>query len=510
MYDAVFFTEITDNINAAKPLGAYKCAHVLRTHGYSCLVVDNLHYFTSDELVKLIDLAVSEKTTMVGFSSTFLANSNVGQNEDGSTPPFTYLLGETFLPQGQEVENRIVKEIRSHSANAKIVLGGARVKPDYQTKNIDYAFVGYSEASILNLMNHLCKGEQLNHNYKNIFGRMVIDDRKAESYDFANSTMAWEYTDIINQTVLPLEVARGCIFKCKFCSYPMNGKQNLDFIRHEKNIQYELERNYEEYGIKTYSIVDDTFNDNDIKLDALLRSIKKLKFQPDFWAYNRLDLLARKTETNIQKLYDIGLRGTQFGIETLNERTGQIIGKGYDRGKQIEAIQKIRKKFGNEIAMHGGFIVGLPDESEESCRDTFERLMSGEIPLHSWRFNPLWIHKYNRFAWSSDIEANYKNYGYEEISDDPSSVFVKWRNKHTDFLRVEILAKEFNSKSEASDRFYVPNILGYGIRPLGFDHSYLTTTLHRDINWGDIETRKTKFGLEYKEKLFAYLEKHQI
>jgi radical SAM superfamily enzyme YgiQ (UPF0313 family) len=29
--------------------------------------------------------------------------------------------------------------------------------------------------------------------------------------------------------VLPIEIARGCIFKCKFCSYPLNGKQNLDF-----------------------------------------------------------------------------------------------------------------------------------------------------------------------------------------------------------------------------------------------------------------------------------------
>jgi radical SAM superfamily enzyme YgiQ (UPF0313 family) len=52
--------------------------------------------------------------------------------------------------------------------------------------------------------------------------------------------MSWLPTDVVNQQVLPLEVARGCIFRCKFCAYPMNGKQQLDFVRSESQLMYEL------------------------------------------------------------------------------------------------------------------------------------------------------------------------------------------------------------------------------------------------------------------------------
>jgi len=507
MFDAIIFTDITDNIGAAKPLGAYKCAHSLRQHGYTCLVVDNFHCFSQDELEHLLNTTVSESTQFVGFSNTFLADSTVLTNPDGSTPAYPHLEGSRFFPQGPVVEDHVIGHLRRHWPKIKIVIGGARANPNETNPNIDYVCIGYSEVSLVNLMNHLRHGELLNKATRNLWGKTVIDDRRAEDYDFVNSGMSWLPTDVVNQQVLPLEVARGCIFRCKFCAYPMNGKQQLDFVRSESQLMYELEKNYEEHGIYRYSIIDDTFNDNDYKLDLMLRGVKKLRFQPEFWAYTRLDLLARNIDRNFQKLYDIGLRATQFGIETLHEPTGRIIGKGYSRAKQIEAVQYIRQKYGDRVSMHGTFIVGLPGETEDSCRDTFALLESQELPLHSWRWFGLHISKNDRYAWNSEIGLNYGKYGYEEISVDPYSSLVNWANDHTTFERASNLANEFNRNSDQGNIMRLQNILGWSILTLGYNPESVLNSIYSQVNFNEIENRKIQFMHDYKQQLFQLLAK---
>jgi len=506
MFDAVFFTDITDNISAAKPLGAYKCAHSLREQGYTCLVVDNFHCFDQDELIALLHKSVGPSTRLVGFSNTFLADSSVPKNADGSTPPYEPLEGGRFFPQGQAVEDSTIAYLRRHWPQVKIVIGGARANPNESNRNVDYVCIGYSEHSIVNLMNHLTHDRPLEKSVKNVWGRTVIDDRKAENYDFVNSSMTWLPTDVVNQQVLPLEVARGCIFRCKFCSYPMNGKQQLDFVRSESQLMYELEKNYEEHGVFRYIIIDDTFNDNDYKLDLMLRGIKKLRFQPEFWAYTRLDLLARNIDKNFQKLYDIGLRATQFGIETLHEPTGKIIGKGYSRKKQIEAVQHIRHKYGDQVSLHGTFIVGLPEETEQSCRQTFELLQSQELPLHSWRWFGLGISKNDRYAWNSEIGLDYRKFGYHEIDVDEQSSVINWANQHTTFERASAMADEFNQISSQGNIMRLQNILGWSILTLGYEPKFITDTIYSQVNFNEIEIKKAQFMRDYKQQLFAMLD----
>lgn len=506
MFDAVFFTDITDNIGAAKPLGAYKCAHSLREHGYTCLVVDNFHGWNQQELQQLLALAVSARTRLIGFSNTFLADSSQPLRADGSTAPYQPLEGGRIFPQGPDMEHAVLSGLKTQWPQLRIMVGGARSNPNEQNPHVDYVCIGYSEASIVNLMRHVCDGAALDKSHRNVWGKVIIDDRRAESYDFANSTMQWLPEDVVNQQVLPLEVARGCIFRCKFCAYPMNGKQQLDFVRSEQQLMYELERNYQEHGIKRYIIIDDTFNDNDYKLDLMRRGISRLKFQPEFWAYTRLDLLARNIDANFQRLYDIGLRATQFGIETLHEPTGRIIGKGYSRQRQIEAVQHIRAKYGDRVALHGTFIVGLPGETEDSCRQTFELLQSQQMPLHSWRWFGLHISKNDRYAWNSEIGLNYQAYGYEEIDPDINSSVVNWRNEHTDFGRAQALAEEFNHIGDTGTVMRLPNILGWSVLTLGYEPQWITDTLYSQVNFNDIENRKRQFMQNYKHKLLEMLQ----
>lgn len=506
MYNVIIFTELTDNISAIKVMGAYKIAHVLRKNGYSCLVVDNFHAWTLQELKDLFAVTVSEHTRLIGFSNTFFANTNVEKNPDGSTPPYKPIWGDTICPQGPEFESEMLYHLRTSFPWIKTIVGGSKANPETRSRSIDFVSLGYSEYSIVNLMDHLVKGTELTHSYRNIWGKVVLDDRKGELYDFDASDMSWLPTDVVNGRVLPIEIGRGCVFRCKFCAYPMNGKKQLDFIRDADQIAQELQENYDRYGIYAYVIVDDTFNDNEWKLEQLHRAFKRLTFQPIFWAYVRLDLVSRDVARNIKMLYEIGLRAVHFGIETLNPATGKLIGKGHDRAKQIQALHYIQETYGYDLLTFGTFIVGLPLETEEMVTNTFEMLCDKRIPLHAWKFFPLMIAKPGRFSWTSEIDRDFAKFGYREVSNENDLVAgINWESDLMTFSRAKELAIQFNQKGHWLSEVY--GLMVFEWMSLGFDFHELTKYKHHTLPFHEAETRKAKYVREYKLQLMDLLSK---
>jgi len=474
MYDAIIFTDVVDTVTVYKAIGAYKIANTLRQQGYTCLVVDHLHSLSLNDTKKVVDLYLNSNTLFVGFSNT-------------------------FMPGLVSYESELVDYIKSINPNCKIVLGGTKANANINNKNIDYSIISYGETSIIQLANHLKFNSPLNA-YKNIYGVNIIDGRQNSEYDFVNSTFEWTNLDVGGARVLPIEIARGCIFKCKFCSYPLNGKQNLDFIRHTDNLYNELQSSYDRFGIQDFYILDDTFNDNEYKLNILHETIKRLSFRPKFWAYTRLDLIAQNNDL-IDKLYDIGLRGMYFGIETLNKRTGLIIGKGFDRDKQIKTIEKIRNRFQNEVMLHGSFILGLPEESVDSMHYTFNQLMDETIPLHSFIFHGLRLYKNERVAFNSELGKNYTDYGYVDMGTTNISDTINWKNDYTTYNQVEQLATDFN-KIAQQDRIYLSKQIGMSLKNLGYSEEYISNTKFKDVDWHQIQMRKAEYIDNYKGMLF--------
>ena len=491
MYDSIIFTDTNQTHGVFKSIGAYKCAYILRRAGYTCLVIDLATHFNKEEMSTILQKCISNRTLFVGFSSTFLYRKLTGSVE--------------LLNLGAENEIQLVQQIKYLNKNCKIVLGGAQATEYISLKYVDYSVIGYAEFSILSLANHLRQGTPLENSHRNISGVVIIDDRFGKGYDFASSNFSWTEFDISSCKVLPIEISRGCIFRCKFCSYPMNGKNQLDFMRSEEALYTELQSNYDMFGIQEYSFIDDTFNDNDFKLDMMLRVVGRLTFKPRFWAYLRLDLISSRPGS-IDKLYDIGLRSTYFGIETLNKKTGLIIGKGYDRSKQIETLNQIRNKFGNEIITHGSFIVGLPGESVESIKSSHAALLSGDIPLHSYIFSGLGIYKSSTAANMSDISKNYPAFGYEEIPNSPNTGLVNWKNEHMTSQEANVLATHFNKTGYDSGKFYLSGQAATGLRNIGYSSEELHNTKFNEFDWSEADLRKDNFIAAYKEKLNKHID----
>jgi radical SAM superfamily enzyme len=438
-YNVILFTDIITNYDNILSLGIgpYKLANTLRKSGYSCLVVHHTSKFTVDEIYKLLDATVSDKTYLIGFSTTFY-NYNI-RNTKNADP-----LEENFnlFPQGSEFDDQIFCHIKRLNNKIKIAVGGPMINADFKCKYADFLVLGYAEANIVNLVDHVKDRVPLKDSYRNINNnKIIIKNVMAEGYEFTTDSMTWLPEDVVNHTILPIEIGRGCIFSCAFCSFPMNGKQKLDFVKESEIIADELLYNFNNYGITQYYIVDDTFNDSVDKLIQLREVMIGLPFKPEFWCYARLDLICTHPDT-MQMLYDIGIRKIMFGIETLDRKSGLAIGKGYSREKQIAMISHIKETY-PEIHMHGSFIIGAPYESEESIRRTLDALISHEIKLDSVAIRPLMIGKReNGLVFESKITKDYEKFGYREVSNKHPFVLL-WENDELDFAKARELANMF-------------------------------------------------------------------
>lgn len=447
-YDAVIFTEIHNPTVASKPLGAYKIASILRAHGYSVLVVDHTSYWTPREFINLIDCVVGQNTLFVGFSTTFFGDiSSDNDNHSVYVADIKPIkVSKSFMPQGKMIENVIVNRIKSKNPNCKIVLGGTTLGQDYNTnnKNIDIIIRGLSENIIVEFTKSLKQQQPLLHSIKNIWGITIVQDPAPELWNFSVDRITWQPEDVIGTRVLPFELSRGCIFDCKFCSYPMRGKTSYKEHTVNSDIVYQyLLENWERYGIRHYAMLDDTFNDSVEKLRDLHQAFKKLPFQPEFHAYVRLDLLSKHPEAE-DLMFDMGWRSAFFGIESLDRKAASAIGKGYNANKLVDTVRRLRSKFGNELHMHGNFIVGLPNESKQSVIATQQRILDQDIPLHSASFSALIIFK--NLLEPSDIERNWKQYGYQEVGTNP--FIVDWANEHMSYQEALDLQRQFQIKKQ--------------------------------------------------------------
>lgn len=484
-YDVVLFTGCK-SVNV-KTFGAYKCAHELRQAGFRTLVVNHLHDLDINDLKRILSCTVGPDTLFVGMSNTFLdpvRQAAVNPLRDIKT------VYQSILPHGPEIEQQFVDHIRSLNARCRIVVGGTRTFFNINNPNIDYAIIGYADVSIVNLANHLKHDRPLPNAKRNINRLTVIDDPNAENFDFVNSSMIWTPDDvIIPGETLPLEISRGCVFNCSFCTYRLRGKQKLDYLKRYDILRDELVRNYETYGTTTYRLLDDTYNDTREKIDIMLQMVKSLPFQPKFWSYIRLDLLSKHPET-VDKIIDTGIVSMYFGIETLNKSTGRMIGKGYDPEKQVETIRRMKDRYGDSIHLHGSFICGLPGESTDSIRTTVQRLLDRDVPLDSFYYQPLFINKNEFETWQSAFGLDLEKFGYQEIpwpQSDSVPESINWQSPIMNYLEAKSMCAEFRLRSLKT------HPIKHGLRPaespVNHSHDYLD---------------------RYKNQLFSMLEAYHV
>ena len=402
MANFILWNSFYDKYCPVRTLSSYQLASWLRQHGYTIKVIDFCHLISTDDLVSITEKYIGSDTLAIGVSSTFWRD--VGTRY-GAEPQWV-------LSARARIENKKIHWLLggTDSSSEKLILDWNR-------------FSGNAEDSLLKWMDE--NSNKLT--YRNLF-------------DITSNSVHFSKDDFIKSSeVLPIELGRGCQFKCRFCAYPLVGKKKGTYITDYNLIKEEFIRNYNEFGTTKYYVMDDTANENEEKIGALANIVQSLPFELSWTGYNRLDLIWSRPDT-ITTLKDSGLKSTLFGIESFHPGASMLVGKGWNGKHAKDFLLRLKDIWKDDITWCLSFIVGLPNESKDDIEATLDWCIKNK--MYNWVFYPLYINQSTTKLWRSEFELNYEKYGYSF----PINNYM-WESKDWTFLKANEYASELNNRS---------------------------------------------------------------
>lgn len=437
-----------------RTLWPHRVATFLRGEGWDAEVIDFTAFWRLEELQELVRSRKTNKTVMFCFGTAFL------------NPWSPYL-------------NDFIAWLKKEYPSIPIVVGGnnAMVTP---ADGVDYWVDSYGENAVLALCKHLIGtlGVPLLTDSKFFGSKKIIRglyhypsaplDNYLIDYEDRDFMMPWECPQI--------ETARGCMFSCSYCNFPIIG-QTKDVSVSKEEFKRQIQTGYEKWGIKNWRVMDETFNDRPEKLRKYAEAVDELGYNPWISGFARGDLVV--SHQNHWDIYiRLGFLGHSMGIETFNREAGKLVRKGMDPDKLKEGLLEFQaytdihapRRYRANIQM----ICGIPGESIDSWNDSLNWLNTYwtrqsasahilEVPDYDETLT-------NQSKFTKELVSNglikletRQNPGYEVSKDGNNNVIFKsttprgggvgstrnniviWKHKDMDWYQAETLVKEFYS-----------------------------------------------------------------
>lgn len=438
----------------SRSVGPYRIATYLRQQGWDIEVVDWANWWSMEQLQQLTLSRINKSTKFVGFSHLF-----------------------SMWPEHMETFARWVKitfpDIK--------LLSGSAVNPMFESDSIDFYIQGYGEYAMVELLKYITgNGPQPQFNLAASGGRKVISAvHSYPAFPMKSLLVSYEDRDYIEPNeFLTVEFSRGCMFKCAFCNFPVLGVKG-DYTRDAKDFELQMRDTYDRFGVTSYIVADETFNDRTDKIIKFANVVEKLNFVPWFSGYIRTDLLVSRPD-DLEQLLRMNFLGHYYGVESFNTESARAVGKGMKSEKIQSGLIDVRKYFethGRQLYRANiGLIAGLPNETTESLYQSYEWLCenwSGQ----AFSMLPLDIPEDTFDSTASDMTVNYKKYGYikikpediarlsfdyheelQKINSKYSSVklsrhLIAWENQHMNVFDAQKTVHSIINKKITSNRF---------------------------------------------------------
>lgn len=380
--------------------GATKVASILRQQGLDVLVVPNCLNLSFAGIKQIIE---NNKSNLlwVGLSTTLMGMQVEKDDIDSyynlwleSVEP---IIDIEFLikkvsengPDHLLWNSRILGRI-SHTLASKyqvpFVIGGAYASlVDTQGILVHpnmHVVKGYAESYISELTQCLLSNPQQPVPY-------IVNNNNYDNDQFKHSQIIWNTTDCIEpDDWLPIEIARGCAFNCAYCNFPKRG--TFDAYKNPDALRQELIRNYEQYGVSRYLLVDDLYNDSKDKVRILYDKVwSRLPFKPEWASFMRLDMFWADPDS-AEIIKASGARYGSFGIETLNDRAGTKVGKGLGKKRIIETLEMLKHVWKDQVLVGANMIAGLPFEPLDSIHASIDWTMTTDL-IHGAVWTPMYL-----------------------------------------------------------------------------------------------------------------------
>lgn len=486
------------NLGLRRPPGPYRIATILRDQGWDVEVIEFANDWTLEQLQELARSRITSNTRFVGFGVMF----NMW-NDPGTMELFSAWLRKTY-------------------PNLTQIIGG-QWPPVHNSNHIDYYITGYAENAMLELIKVLVGSEptsslKFDPKYFGTKKKVISGNSFYPSYPMKSLMIKYEDRDFIRPDEwLTTEFARGCKFKCPYCTYPILGVK-YDATRDSEDAYSQLQETYDKYGVTNYFVADETFNDRTEKISKFADVVDRLSFDPWFSGFIRADLMITRGEREWEELARMRFVGHFYGIETMNYETAKFIKKGIKTEKLQQGLIDARKYFltHGRKAYRGTIaqVLGLPHETKESVANAFrwlEENWQGEAVMVS----PLEIPVDETIDVLSALSFNWKDNGYVEdttevpvanhygIAQGHMNSKLNWKNQHMTFGEALKIADEWKLDSETRGLF------GIGAFSLDYVTAY-GMSVEQALNVRVFPMNKERFDLYLRrvdQDINSYIEK---
>jgi len=358
------------------PIGIMSLSSVLKRAGHECFIFDQANPATPNEVI------VSEirriKPHLVGLS--FLSTTSY---------PYAKILA---------------REVRAADSHVKIAFGGVFASLNaqlvkLQVPEVDFVCRGDGEQLILDLLERLSDPEtvagvtwqkdgSIQHNANRIPERNLdqwpFPDRSSLPLDFVES-MPLDVPAVLSlDRFTTMQTSRGCPWPCVFCDIPIFNEGKWRSRSAGSVVQEMKELQDDGYGAVYF--VDDHFLLQPKRIQAICNGIGDNAITIQWGCEGRVDSVCQDLFPAMAKAH---CRTLMFGIESGSQKI-------LDRLKKEQTLQQIEtavdraKDAGIEI-VHGFFVVGIPDETEEDLRATFR--FASKLRIDTFGFNRLCVYR---------------------------------------------------------------------------------------------------------------------
>jgi radical SAM superfamily enzyme YgiQ (UPF0313 family) len=289
-------------------------------------------------------------------------------------------------------------------------------------------------------------GEVINNRERDLIGDLDelpyvsgVYKRHLDIHDYFYASLRYPQVTILT--------ARGCPYNCSFCNAAFKNSYRSRSIRNVvgelKYIQKELPE------VREVMFEDETFPANQkraIELCKLMQS-EGIKLK---WSCNAR--VNTKPET-LQMMKKAGCRLLCVGFESPTQMALDGVGKKTTKETQVDFMRNARS---TGLLVNGCFILGLPNDTKESIRDTIN--FAKKLNPDTAQFYPLMVYPGTAsYAWA-------KEKGYLKTED--YSEWIDEEGKHSTALELPGLSSEELVKmcDDARKEFYLrPRYIFYKV-----------------------------------------------
>ena len=337
-------------------------------------------------------------------------------------------------------------EILKQNFDCKLILGGPSNDYDFRPGFLkpDLIFSGRA----LHLFEHWIDGDY-NLEITKVKGLDLVMLKNNDIIEQPIVTKLYEDYCLTEKDILNFETRLGCKFNCTFCSYEFRNAKKVKDSSCETLYEF-FKQAKDEYGITHFSCVDDTFNEDDDKIDNLYNAVTKLDYVPTIVGYSRFDVMLAK-QHQVEKLDKMGFHGHFFGIESLHPVANKKIRKGTDKEKAFEFLRMLKQDYPHWHKC-SAYIIGLPEEPFEHIMEVMKVFTSEKLLEDS-----VGNKDYSRSVLTADIHKH--NYAGTRLT----SFYKEYEPAFTEYLKEIGKSTKFKSYN-LNDRMQFSNLVSRAVR----------------------------------------------